>query len=245
MNKKINKYFYQPVLYFFLLPVISLIFGSFFAVQYSNIRLSIILVFYLYLLTNQFIERILIRIPKNDFEFSKKLLIALEIINFALILFFIWPYSLMAALTLFLYTIIIHSHFLFSYYDLDNTAALVTSLLKVIFFNGFAFYLQTQFIPLRAVLDYLPILIPYFLYERLRIQKNIPQSSFKIYLALTYLLALIALWPQISYYSLLFLLSSVFFWPDKKELEAKDSLIFLVLFSFLYLINLWIIFLLN
>lgn len=234
MNNKIINKLYHPVLYFFLLPLVSLAFGSLLASQYSQLRLTMLLFLYFYILVNQLIENILLRIPKSDFELSKKLLIFLEAINFFILLFFTWNYSILAGLTLFLYTLIIQLQFLFSYYELDKVAAIMASFLKVVLLNGFAFYIHAGFISLGGFVTYTGILIPYFIYELTRIQNQRLDQPIRLLIALSYLMAILFLWPSFSYASLLFLLSLAVLWPGQDALTRKDTAIFLVHFSFFY-----------
>lgn len=234
MNNKIINKFYHPVLYFFLLPLVSLVFGSLLASQYGSLRLVMLVFFYFFVLVNQLIENILLRIPKSDFELSKKLLIFLEIINLFILLFFTWNYSLLAGITLFLYTLIIQLQFLFSYYELEKVAALIASFLKVVLLNGFAFYIHADFIHYASFFAYIGILIPYFIYELTRIQNQKLDQPIRLLIALSYPMAILFLWPSFSYASLLFLLSLTLLWPGKNNLARKDTAIFLIGFSFFY-----------
>lgn len=232
-NKLINK-FYHPILYFFLLPLISLLFGSLFASQYTMLRPLMLIPFYFFILVNQLMENILLRIPKSDFELSKKLLILLESLNLALILFFTWHYSFIAGLTLFLYTLTIQMQFLFSYYDLETTAAFIASFLKVMLLNGFAFYIHTDFMNFSNFLDYGVIFIPYLIYELARIHTEPSRPAVKFLVSLSYLIALSILWPKISFFSLLLLLTLPLLWPSDNVVTRKETAIFLVNFSLFY-----------
>ncbi len=232
-NKLVNK-FYNPVLYFFLLPVVSFAFGSFFASQYLPLQLFMLVPFYFFILVNQLMENILLRIPQNDFELSKKLFVFLETVNLLLVLFFTWRYSLIAGLTLFLYTLIIQLQFLFSYYNLERTAAFIASFLKVMLLNGFSFYIHTHFISLDSFINYAAIFIPYFIYELTRIYKQTFDSSIILLVGLSYPIAIFLLSQTISYLSLLLLLTLPFFWPKSKDFSRKDAAIFLIGFSFFY-----------
>lgn len=234
MNNKITNKIYQPILYFFLLPVLSLIFGTFFASKYGNLRFAMLLFFYLFILTNQLIENILLRVPNNDFELSKKLLIVLEIVNFSILLLFTWQYSIIAGLILFLYTLIIQVQFLFSYYDLEKTAAFIASFLKVILLNSFAFYLHTEFLSLDRFSNYAVILIPYFIYELTRLHNQKPDQSFKTLGTLSFIIALLLLWQSFSYFSLLFLVSLPVLSPLRENLTRKNASFFLFGFAFFY-----------
>lgn len=232
-SKLVNK-FYNPVLYFFLLPIVSFAFGSFLASRYMPLQLFMLVAFYFFILINQLMENILLRIPKSDFEISKKLLMFLETINLMLVLFFTWRYSFIAGLTLLLYTLTIQLQFLFSYYNLEKTAALIASFLKVILLNGFSFYIHTHFISFDSFIIYTAIFIPYFIYESARIYNQKFNSSIKLLIVLSYLIAIFSLSQTISYLSLLLLFTLPFFWPKSKKFSRKEAAIFLIGFSFFY-----------
>lgn len=244
MNKLISDKLYHPVLYFFLLALLSLSFGSMLALQYGEFNLLAITVFYLYILVNQLIENILLRIPNKDFQLSKKLLFTMEILNLTIILFFSRYYSLNSGFILLLYTLIIQLQFIFSYYNLERTAAFISSFLKVILLNGFAFYLHTNFINYNYFLYYFVIYFPYLIYELTRINNENKDKLVTTLTILSYTVAFIVLWKRISYLSLFLLLTIPIQWLKGEKITRKNSAIFLIIFSIFYIILLVISFIL-
>lgn len=242
MNKLISSKLYHPVLYFFLLALLSLLFGSVLALQYGEFNLLAITFFYLYILVNQLIENILLRISNKDFQLSKKFIFILEIINLTIILFFIRYYSLNSGFILILYTLTIQLQFLFSYYNLERTASLISSFLKVILLNGFAFYIHTHFINYNYFLYYFGIYFPYLIYELARINNKNKDKLVTALTILSYTVAFIVLWKKISYLSLFLLLTIPIHWLGKEEINRKNSAVFLINFSIFYLILLVISF---
>lgn len=235
MIKLIADKLYQPILYFFLLPLISLLPGSIFAFQYGQINYISLAILYGFVLANQLIENILLRIPTNDFQLSKKLLLMLEIINLLFILFFGLRHSWISAAALLLYTITIQLQFLFSYYDLEKTAVLITSILKVVLINSLSFYIHTNFVYYRLFPYYLSILLPYLIYELSRSTRKVNRKATYIIMTSSYLLTAALLWKDLGYISLLLFISSPFIVTFKETFNRKYLAIFLIFFSTIYI----------
>lgn len=242
MIKIINDKLYQPMLFFFLLPLISLVPGTIFALQYGKINYVSFTALYIYIVVNQLIENILIRIPVNDFEESKKFLISLEFVNLLFILFFGLRYSWMNASILLLYTIIMQLQFLFSYYDLEIVAAIIASSLKVFLLNSLSFYIHTHFVHFKFSAYYFALFLPYLIYELARSDKNINRMLFFTLSSFSYLFPIILLWQDISLLSLSLLISYPFFFAFTKEVDQKYMPTFLVLFSIIYIALISLIF---
>src|SRR5690625_6919092 len=144
VKQRVLKMLYRPAL--FLLPFFYLALGSIFALYFNAFNVFSFIVFYVFVLTNQMLENTLLRIPSNNFEISKSFILGLEVLNAGLILYFGFQYSWLAALVLLFYTLIIQIQFVFNYYDLEGVAVFVVTLLKLVLLNGFAFYVQANFI---------------------------------------------------------------------------------------------------
>lgn len=244
MIKIINDKLYQPTLFFFLLPLISLVPGTIFALQYNQINYVSFAALYIYIVINQLLENILLRIPAHNFELSKKMLIFLEAITLLFILFFALRYSWMSALILLLYTIIIQLQFLFSYYDLEKTSAIISSLLKVILLNSLSFYIHLNFIHFRFLGYYFALFFPYLMYELTRTGQDIKKTLLLFLSSLTYLFSFILFWPDIGVFSLSLLISYPFIFAFIKEADRKYMPTFLILFSTLYTILISVVFIL-
>lgn len=234
MNKFITKKFYNPFIYFFLLTFLSLLFGSLSAAQFSQLNYLVLTLFYVYIFINQLIENILLRIPQQDFLLSKKILFILEFFNLSIILFFSWSYSFTAGVVLLFYTLIIQLQFLFSYYDLEIIASIISSLLKVILLNSFAFYIQTKFITYPSALYSLGIFLPYLSYELIRLSNIKTSKVINIINMLAYPIATFIMWSRISYFSLFLFLSLPFILITSQENIQKKVASSLIMFSILY-----------
>lgn len=234
MNKLIVDKFYHPVVYFFLLALLSLLLGSVFALQYKSFNIFSIIIFYFYISINQLTENLLLRIPNKDFHISKKLLFVLEMIILSTLLFFNYYHSSMVSLLLFLYTLTIQLQFLFSYYDLDEIAILITSCFKVILLNGLAFYIHTNFIHYNYFLYFSGILLPYIIYEITRLNKTNLTKKISLLTILSYILAIILLSLKISYFALILLLTLPFSLLGIQKYTQKKSATFLIVFSTVY-----------
>lgn len=242
MIKKINHKLYQPMLFFFLLPLISLVPGTIFAFQYKQINYISFLVLYSYVMVNQLIENILLRIPANNFERSKRFLLSLEVVNLSFILFFILRYSWMSGLVLLLYTLMIQLQFLFSYYDLEKTAAIIASILKVILLNSLSFYIHTNFVSFQFLVYYLALFFPYLIYELTRLEKKPNQTIFFIFSIFNYLYTMVLLWQDTGFLTLALFISFPFIVGFLKETNQKYMPTFLILFSLIYIFLLTLIF---
>lgn len=242
MIKTINNKLYQPMLFFFLLPLISLIPGTIFALQYGRVNAISFTGLYIYLVVNQLIENILIRIPVNDFDRSKKFLMSLELINLLFILLFGLAYSWMNASVLLLYTIIIQLQFLFSYYELERTAAIIASFLKIVLLNSLSFYIHTHFIHFKFSTYYFALFLPYLIYELARTEKKINKIPYFLLGSFSYFFSIILLWQNIGWLSLSLLMSFPFFLAFTKKNDPRYMPTFLILFSAIYIVLISLIF---
>ncbi len=227
--------FYHPGLFFFLLPLFYMAFGMIFSLQYNALNYLSLGIFYIFILINQMLENMFLRIPTNNFQLSKGFVGILEILNLGALLFFGWQHSWLASLVLLGFTLVIQLQFLFSYYQLENVAVLIANFFKLILLNGFAFYLGTNFIFTRFIPYYLGLFLPFFLYEAARTQTKIPNKVLIPLMLLSYVVPGILLWPHLTWISLLLLLSLPFSWLLVTTYSRKTAATYTVVFSLLYL----------
>ena len=227
--------FYRPMLFFFLLPIFYLILGNIFALSYDTFKFLGFISLYLFILTNQMLENMLLRIPKNDFKISKPFFSGLELLNVILLLYFGFQYSWLAALVLLLYTLIIQIQFVFSYYDLEYIVIFVATFLKLILLNGFSFYTQTNFIHPRFIPIYLGLFIPFYLFEISRTERKFKNIHLLGMLSLGYGIGIFFLWGYIGWKSLFLLLSFPFIGLFRTSFSRKNSSIFAFTFSLIYI----------
>lgn len=235
VSKWILNKLYRPILFFFLLPVFYIGLGSSVAMQYNKLNVVSLLFLYAFVLVNQMFENMFLRIPKSNFEVSKLFVISLELTNILLLLYFGFRHSWLAALVLVFYTFIIQTQFVFSYYNLEDMAVLIVNLLKLVLLNGFAFYVQTQFIHPRFIPLYFGLYLPFYLFEISRVKPTLGFTWILSLLALTYASGIGLLWSRLGLTSLFLLLSFPFGMLFKVEFSRKTSAIFTCAFSLIYL----------
>jgi len=227
--------FYHPVLFFFLLPLFYMSLGSVFSLQYNPLNYLSIIILYLFILSNQMLENMFLRIPQNDFQLSKRFVFLLETLTVLALLFFGWRHSWTASLVLLLFSAIIQLQFLFSYYDLDYVAVLVTTFFKVILLNGFSFYIGTQFIHTRFIPYYFGLFIPFFLYEAARIENSMRKVTLTVLVSLGYIVSIVLLWQHLAWGSLLLLLTLPFAWLVISEYNRKTTASYAIMTAILYI----------
>lgn len=226
---------YRPMTFFFLLPIFYIGIGSAVATQYNTLIIVSLIVLYLFVLINQMLENMLLRIPKSDFEISKGFIALLELANTLVLLYFGLRHSWLASLVLLFYTLIIQTQFIFSYYNLEDMAIIIANLLKLVLLNGFAFYIQTQFIHPRFIPLYFGLYLPFYLFETSRGKTTMGFIWLLSILALSLAAGIGLLWTRIGMVSLSLLLSLPFAMLFKVEFSRKTSAIFTCVYSLIYL----------
>lgn len=230
----LNK-FYQPTLFFFLLPFFQILLGIIYSLHYQTLHILSFVVLYLFVLFNQMLENILLRIPNSDFTFSKRFFVILQGLNILSIMYFGFQHSWLTSLFLLLFTLNIQGQFLFSFYQLEFYGTLLTVILKTLFLNSFSFFIGAGFIPMRFVFYFLGLLLPIFIYEVSRIRSDIKWLS--LLLSLSYIVGVLLLWPSLKFVSLLLLLSVPFAWSLlHDEFNRKTTSVFLINFSLFYIL---------
>src|SRR5690625_4137314 len=228
------KILYCPVLFFFLVPLFCIATGLIFALQYNHFDALSFGLLYLFILLNQMLENVLLRIPTSDFEVSKRFIVSLEVLNAALLLYFGWQHSWIAALVLLLYSVIIQVQFFFSYYHLDELAAFMAAFLKVFLLNAFAFYTHTHFIHPRYLPVYLGLFLPFFLFEVTRTEWQPKRKWLTTVSILSFLIGILLLWSALRWQSLFLLLALPFAFLFRFEFSRKTTAIFAFAFSLVF-----------
>lgn len=234
--KSVMKKLYRPALFFFLLPIFDILLGSLFALRYDSFQFSAFIILYVFILINQMLENIFLRIPTSDFKLSKVFLFILEGLNILALFYFYWRYSWLAALVLLFYTLFIQFQFLFSYYSLDVLAVTLSNFFKIILLNGFSFYIHTSFIHERFIPYYLGLFIPFFLYEVARVTDSLANKWLFSLTGLYYVFTIWLLWSELSWQSLLALISLPVVGLLKAEFNRKTTAIFATISSLIYIL---------
>lgn len=236
MKRTQANHLYSSTFFFFLLPLLNILLGSIFAANYQTVQITAFFVLYIFVLINQTLENILLRMTRKNFEISKTTYFLLEFANILTILFFALKYSWLAALTLALYSINIQIQFLFDYYNLRWLAQLITAALKVGLLNMFSFYIHTGFIQFKFVPYYLGLFIPFYIYERIRLESTIKTGYLYILIASGYIFSTLILWPTLGAKILILLATLPAVRIFHKKQNQKNILTFLLIFSITYLI---------
>lgn len=235
-QSKLNK-FYHPTLFFFLLPFFQILLGMIYSLRYQTLNIVSFIFLYLFVLFNQMLENILLRIPDNDFTFSKGFFGAVQGLNLLTILYFGFQHSWLTSLFLLLFSLNIQGQFLFSFYDLEFYGTMLSVILKTIFLNSFSFFIGAGFIQARFIVYFLGLLVPLFLYEVSRIRPEMKTNILRVLIALSYVVGLVLLWPPLSFVSLLLLLSLPFAWGlMNNAFNRKTSSVFMINFSLFYIL---------
>lgn len=237
MRQAILDKFYQPTLYFFLLPLLQILLGITFSIQYQSINVLACIFLYLFILCNQMLENILLRIPNSDFEFSKGFFMTFELLNVLTILYFGFQFSWIAGLVLLLFSLNIQGQFLFSYYNLELFAAIISAVLKILFLNGFSFYIGAGFIQLQSTLYFAGLILPFLLYEIARVHPEMSKKTTITIVSSSYLIGVLLLWSPLNLVSLLLFVSLPFAWGLIKDtFNRKNTSVFMINFSIIYIL---------
>lgn len=236
MYQILLRFFYHPVLFFFSLPLFYMGLGVLFSVPFESIRILSIFFLYLFILVNQMLENLVLRLSAKEKSFSKTFFAVLEGFNILTILYFGWRHSWISALVLIGYSLINQLQFLLDYYEMERFRITIASLFKVFLLNGFAFYIGASFMDLPKLTIFSGLLLPFFLLEASRIEKQVNKNSVLIFLSLSYLLGIFLLWNRVGQMSFLLLLSLPFSWLVFKKYNRQTASIFSIFFAFIYIV---------
>ena len=237
MRQSLLNKFYHPTLFFFLLPFFQILLGMIYSLQYQALNIVSFIFLYLFVLLNQMLENILLRIPNSDFNFSKSFFGVVQVLNLLTILYFGIQHSWLTSVFLLLFSLNIQVQFLFRFYNLEFYGTILSVILKTIFLNSFSFFIGAGFIQTRFVVNFLGLLVPLFLYEVSRIRPEMKTNVLRILIALSYILGIVLLWVPLKFVSLLVLLSAPFAWGLlNDEFNRKTSSVFMINFSLFYIL---------
>lgn len=237
MRQSLLNKFYHPTLFFFLLPFFQILLGMIYSLQYQTLNIVSFFFLYLFVLFNQMLENILLRIPNSEFTFSRSFFGAVQVLNLLTILYFGFQHSWLTSLFLLLFSLNLQGQFLFSFYNLEFYGTILSVILKTMFLNSFSFFIGAGFIQERFVVYFLGLLVPLFLYEVSRVRPEMKTNILRVLIALSYVVGLVLLWMPLKFMSLLLLLSVPFAWGLlKDEFNRKTSSVFMINFSLFYIL---------
>lgn len=236
MSHKLLRFFYHPVLFFFSLPLFYMALGVLFSIPFDSIRILSIIFLYLFILINQMLENIALRLFNKENIFSKPFFITLEILNILTILYFGWRHSWTAALVLIGYSLIIQLQFLLDYYEMEYLSVTMTSIFKVFLLNGFAFYIGTNFMHLAVIPIFIGLFFPFLILEASRMVRRGNMKSVQVFIGFSYLVGIVLLWNRVGQLSLALLLSLPFAWLVSRNYNRQTASTFSIFFVFLYIL---------
>lgn len=236
MYQLLLRIFYHPVLFFFSLPLFYMALGVLFSIPFDSIRILSVIFLYLFILLNQMLENMVLRLSDKEKSFSKPFFLVLEGLNILTILYFGWRHSWTAALVLIGYTLIIQLQFLLDYYEMERFSVTITSVFKVFLLNGFAFYIGTNFMHVPMLPIFTGLLFPFFILEASRMGRQGNAKSVQLFLGLSYLLGILLLWNHVGQMSLALLLSLPFAWLVFKKYNRQTASTFSIFFAFIYIL---------
>ncbi len=189
-------------------------------IQYlDQVQWKILLIFYGFLLMNTFIENDLAARTRSKTGFFSLPHPLIEIINIGLIISFGIRYNLWMAILLLAYSLIIHIQYAFINYHLPIPGLFLLAIFKAYVPSLALFQLHLDFIPSQMFRIALLFVIPIFMLDYNRFQRKLRKENVLIpifnpswqvriintALILSSLLALLILWVNISWWSLLVL----------------------------------------
>lgn len=237
MRQSILNKFYHPTLFFFLLPFFQILLGTIYSLRYQTLSIVSFIFLYLFVLFNQMLENILLRIPDSEFTFSKRFFGAVQFLNLLTILYFGLQHSWLTSLFLLLFSLNIQGQFLFSFYDLELYGTIFSVILKTIFLNSFSFFIGTSYIQVRFIVYFVGLFVPLFLYETSRIRPDMKTTILRVLIVASYVVGLALLWPTLTFVSLVLLLTVPFARGLlKDEFNRKTSSVFMINFSLFYIL---------
>lgn len=236
----------NPYFLFCFIPGFYLLFGTLYAIQYSSIDWLSFFLLYLFVMSNQLLEK---KFNKNydlTSRSAKRSVIILEILLFLILFYFGIVHSLITSLLLICYAIMIQGQFSFSYYNLSLFSMVLVTIFKVFLLNALSFYLHTGFIPIRLLLWTSPLFLPILLGELFNWEKPLNKKKITAILLFSYFIGMLLMWLIADLYALILLFSVPFGFiflvdPNKRTNQLfTASYIFthflVALFAFLSLI---------
>ncbi|MGB3161631.1 hypothetical protein [Carnobacterium sp.] len=212
---KLKTILFHPYFLIFITPLTYILIGTIYAAQLSTIAFLPFLALYLFLLVNQFLEKIIyIWIEKLTKELTTTLLVT-EAINLLLISYFALTYHLLIGLLFILYSILMQGQVYFFKIDIKWFVFIMKAIFKGGILTYIAFFVQLFFIPNTLFLWSIPLILLALIIEiteypiRTKQINRIKENRF-LFLGLLltlYLTSFFILGLSFGYFSLLLLLS--------------------------------------
>ncbi|WP_414839792.1 hypothetical protein [Carnobacterium sp. TMP28] len=212
---KIKGFFLHPLFLIFITPLAYILIGTIYAAQLSTINFTLVIGLYLFILLNQFLEKISATEYQKKHKEIKISLFIIEAINLLVISSLALSSHFLIGVLLVLYSILIQGQI----YLRENRLKWLLISLKAIFKGGIltyiSFFIQLSFIPntifiwsissilLVLIIELTDYTIKTNQLESLKQNRLLALSLF----VFLYLSSIFILWLSFSYFSLLLLLS--------------------------------------
>lgn len=138
--------FFNPLFLIFISPFTLILLGTVLSIQFSSFKFTSFLLLYLFVLLNQFLEKIFAYHQKEKHELKLLPIILFEILNLLLMFYFTLSNNFLIGSLLLLYSIVIHLQYIPYNLSLSLYSLILTSLFKGGILTYISFYIQTGFI---------------------------------------------------------------------------------------------------
>lgn len=211
MNKDtLLKQLSNPLFLFCFIPGFYLLFGTLYAIQYTEVNWFSFVVLYCFILLNQLLEKSFKkRYIKR--EMAKKIFVGvIEALLIVSIIYFGLVYSITTTALLICYTLMIQAQYLFQYYELSWLSVTLLALFKSLLANSISFYIHGGFIPIQILIWTIPLILPLFFMESVRMEQKLTAQHTKIQLVAIYLVGVSFMWWASTVYAVILFISIPF-----------------------------------
>lgn len=240
-------------------PLLVILFPVLYVNYLDSPDLLLVLIIYIFILVNQFIENQLTNRPLTEKINNFILNLLLELLNLGLIIFLGMKYSSWIAVLLLMYTIIIHIQFVFVKYNLAMLSIIILTLFNSFILPFSIFHLHLNFIPAQLIRISFTYIIPIFMliYERFARKLNRENILHPIFnhswqkkiiglgLISSLIITFLILWPIHTWWTLMLLTIPLFtiLWHVKSEshtlryLLRKHFIVFILVLNLIWMIH--------
>ncbi|WP_034550947.1 hypothetical protein [Carnobacterium funditum] len=248
---KLKGIFFHPLFLIFITPLTYILIGTIYTAQLSTIAFWSFFVLYLFILINQFLEKIIHKwLQQPNKELTTALLFT-EAINLLIISSFALSFHILIGLLLLLYSVLVQSQFYLIKIDLKWFVFAMKAIFKGGILTYVSFFIHLSFIPNTIFLWSIPLILLALIVEiteyaiRTKQIEQIKQNRILFLSLLTslYISSFLILWLSFSYFSLLLLLSLPAAWSlvslyrmsankNSFSMKLKQLSVFSIIFLF-------------
>lgn len=239
-------FFSHPLFIILITPLTYLLTGTIYAAQITELAVLPFFMLYLFILLNQFLEKMVDNWLKKPEKVLSFILLVSEIINLLVIVYFTSSLNFLIGLLLALYSLLIQAHSYLIKIGLDWFSIVMQAIFKGGILTYLSFSIQLSFIPNTLFMWSIPLIVLALLIEIGTYQVKREQLAglaqkaitpiqnlhllFISLLVFLYLSSFFILWPAFGYSTLFLLLSTPLavkvmrsFQPVKKEEKKRSS----------------------